>query len=114
MDANVDQLSCVLDSAAATRIPVEHKVSYWAEWRLLRDLGGRDPALAHWHLHFQEGKVEAEGGMKPDEKRIANFGCQIISLLKPVPADCHGHQGDGDLYPPRICPMHGVILTRQL
>jgi hypothetical protein len=113
MDANVDQLSCVLDSAAATRIPVEHKISYRAEWRVLRDPGSRSPALAHWHLHFQKGKVEAEDGMSA-EKRESRFSFLIISLLKPVPADRHGHQRDRNLYPARIGPVHGVIFTRQL
>jgi hypothetical protein len=64
MDANVDQLFCVLDRPTAAGIRLEHEIPCRAEWRLLRDPRGGDPALGHWYLHFQKGKVEAEDGMK--------------------------------------------------
>src|SRR6476661_1165434 len=63
MDANVDQLCCVLDRPTAAGIHLEHEISNRAERRLLRDPGGRGPALAHRHLHFQKRKVEAEDGV---------------------------------------------------
>lgn len=63
MDSNMDQLFCVLGGPTAAGIPIEHEIPYRTERGLLRDPGGRSPALAHWHLHFQKGKVEAEGGV---------------------------------------------------
>jgi hypothetical protein len=63
MDADVDQLFCLLDGPTAAGIPLEHKITYRPERRILRDPRSRDSAFARWHLHFQKRKVEAEGGI---------------------------------------------------
>jgi hypothetical protein len=63
MDADVNQLFRVLGGPTTAGICLKHEIPYRPERRLLRDSGSRDPALAHRHLHFQEGKVETEDGM---------------------------------------------------
>src|SRR6185369_3730972 len=79
MDANVDQLFCVLDRPTTAGFSLEHEIPNWAEWRLLRDPGGRGPALTHRHLHFQKRKVEAESGMSGYSFRPRNRSAFAIT-----------------------------------